>query len=815
MKVLKFGGTSVGNPNIISDVIDIVGKEVAKNNSPFVVVSAFSGVTNTLVELSEAALLEKRREKRQKKLEDLRDWHIKTIEKLVNLKKQSETKGHVLVLFHDLEHILDGVALLKELSNKTRDKVLSFGERLSAFIIAEAFRTKGFASRYVDARDYILVSESLPDGKLLFEETQKKILPLQNISQREVCVATGFIARNISGETATLGRGGSDYSASIFATALQADSLEIWTDVDGVMSSNPKHVPRAFPLVQMTYREAIEMSHFGSKVIYSPTIVPLMMKKIPLYIKNTFYPKNKGTLIGDGPYPPEKSYIKGISSISEVALIRVQGGGLIGVAGIAHRIYETLYLENINIILITQSSSEHSITLAISPENAERAGKCLNKQFELELEAKRIEPIDIESGFSVIAVVGENMRDRPGVSGKVFGALGAFDISVVAIAQGSSKLNISVIVRKKEMLRALNAIHDTFFFPLEKIINVFLVGAGNIGETLIEQIAFRNKMKGENKIIKLISVATSKSYVTNEDGIPPEEVFEKLKKSEKKTNIDFFVNQVKNFKYPNKVFVDCTASEKVSNFYQDLLENKINIVAANKKANSREYEYYNAMRKASNRNGSLFLYETNVGAALPIIKTLQNLIHSGDKIESVEAVLSGSLSYILSGLHEGTPFSKVISDAMKNGFTEPNPKDDLDGMDFARKLIIIAREIGLKTEIEDVDMEYIIPEKLLAIENKDDFVKEISTLDTYFEEKITPLKKAGKKLCYIGKIVGDKVSLKLQEIEATHPFYMLKGTDNIITIKTNYYPNGKTVLGAGAGKSVTASGVLANIMEVI
>lgn len=813
MKVLKFGGTSVGSSEAVLKVINIVGKEVGKGTNPFVIFSAFGGVTNKLEQLAENAI--RNPNKNEKILLELRTRHIDTIKKLVVLKKQSIVIAQIISYFNELEDILDGVFLLKELSKKTRDKILSYGERMSCYIISEAFTSKGYKTKYVDTRDYIVTDQNFGSAKIDIQRTYKNIQKLKKESDINIFVVTGFIAKTYNEDTSTLGRGGSDYTASIFGSALLASSVEIWTDVDGVMSCNPKLVNRAFTIKRMTYNEAIEMSHFGSKVIYHPTILPLMKKKIPLYIKNTFNPKNEGTLIGNGPYKIVRSPIKGISVIDDICIIRIEGGGMIGVAGIAHRIYQALYQENINIVLITQSSSEHSITIAVSPDDAIKAEEKLNSEFELEIKAERIEKIKIENGFSIVAVVGENMRDIPGMSGKVFKSLGDFNINVVAIAQGSSKLNISIVIKKESSKRALNAIHDTFFFPLEKIINVFQLGVGNIGGTLINQIIHNNNKQQDNKIINLISLANSEKYITNDDGLELKSAIKNLKKSERKSNINFFINQVKSFNYPNKVFVDCTSSQDVSSCYRDLLESGVNIVTANKKANSDSFDYYNELKIASKKKGVKFLYETNVGAGLPIIKTIQNLVNSGDEIISVQAVLSGSLAFIISSLHEGKSFSEIMKTAMENGYTEPNPKDDLDGMDFVRKLVIIAREIGLKTEIKDVDLEYLIPEQLLEIEDKKEFVNEIMKLDSYFDKKIKSVIKNNKKLCYIGGIEKGKAYLKVKEIDSKHPFYILNGTDNIITIKTKYYPNGKTVLGSGAGRDVTSSGVLANIVESI
>ena len=813
MKVLKFGGSSVGDPKRIKNVISIVKQSIQTNKKIAVVFSAFQGVTDELISLSNmAASGDGEYFERFKSLEKN---HILIAKELLNVKTQSNTLANLKLNLNELEDVLHGVFLVKELSPRTSDFILSFGERLSSYIISQILIDNAVDCEFLDSRQIIKTDENFGAAKVDFITSNKNIIKYFK-SHKKLQVITGFIASTKTNETTTLGRGGSDYTASIFASALNAKEIEIWTDVDGVLTADPKKVKKAFSLKNLTYEEAMELSHFGAKVIHPPTMQPALDKKIPIRIKNSFNPAFKGTVI-NGVSEANDYWIKGISSIDEISLIRIQGGGMVGEAGLAQRIFAALGSKRINIILITQASSEHSLCLAILPNDADSAVKAIQKELHYEINEKKIYDPIVENNLSIIAVVGENMRNKPGLSGKVFQALGKNGINIVAIAQGSSELNISTVVSKDNVAKGLNALHDAFFLSITKTVNLFIVGTGLIGGTLLRQISNQASFLAKEYLlnIKIIALANRKKMLIDSNSIDPAEWEERVANSESKTNLSELVGRMKKLNLPNSIFVDCTASEEVVDQYQDILDASISIVAPNKKANSRSMEFYLSLKKSALYHNVKFMYETNVGAGLPIINTVRDLVSSGDKIIKIEGILSGTLSYLFTSFTKGKSFSQILKEAKVKGFTEPDPRDDLNGLDFARKLLILAREVGMKMELSDVKVENIVPLKARNSKSVDDFFIKLEKCDDEFELKRKNAENHGKVLRYIAKLENGKAEIFLQEIDEKHPFYSLSATDNIIALTTKHYKERPIVIkGPGAGADVTAAGVFADIIRI-
>jgi aspartokinase/homoserine dehydrogenase 1 len=629
-------------------------------------------------------------------------------------------------------------------------------------------------------------------------------------------VITGFIGSTFNNETTTLGRGGSDYTASIFAAALHANEIEIWTDVDGVLTTDPKKVKKAFPLKSLTYEEAMELSHFGAKVIHPPTMHPALERKIPIRIKNTFNPAFEGTVI-NGKSLPNNFPIKGISAIDDIALIRLQGSGMVGVAGIAQRIFKALAAREINIIMITQASSEHTICFAVLPKFSNLAKKAIQEEFHYEIKEKLINDPIVECNLSIIAVVGENMRNTPGISGKVFQALGKNGINIIAIAQGSSELNISSVIGKENLAKALNALHDAFFLSIAKTVNLYIVGTGLIGGTLLSQIHQQEDFLAKEYLlnVKIIALANRGKMLIDKNGINPSEWKERLQSDGIKTNLNDFVEQMKNYNLPSSIFVDCTASEQVADKYLEILDSAISVVTPNKRANTRSYKYYEQLKNSALNHNVKFLYETNVGAGLPIISTIRDLVSSGDKVLKIEGVLSGTLSYLFTSYTKGKSFSEIVKQAKEKGFTEPDPREDLNGMDVARKLLILAREIGLKLELKNMKVESLIPKSALKTKSVDEFFIKLAEHDDEFEKKRKKAEANGKVLRYIARLENGKAEISLQEVGTDHPFYSLSGSDNIFAFTTKHYQERPIVIkGPGAGANVTSAGVFADIIRI-
>lgn len=815
MKVLKFGGTSVGTVESINQVIQILQENLNEGIKIAVVYSAMGGVTNRLLEIGKLAAASDL--EYLQLLKSVEDRHFAVVRGLIDVKNQSSAIAKVKGLLNELEDLLRGVFLIKELSARTNDFIVSFGERLSTTIATEALKNRGIDAEYLDARKLIKTDDHFGYAEVITELTNELIRKHFAKTNQLQCI-TGFIGSTIDGVTTTLGRGGSDYTASIFGAALNASVIEIWTDVNGMLTSDPRKVKNAFTIPTITYAEAMELSHFGAKVIYPPSLTPAFQKNIPLKILNTFNHHHEGTLISKTANTKEYS-ITGISSIDDIALVNVQGGGMMGVAGVSAKLFSILAANKISVILISQASSEHSICFAVDPKTAYGVKEILDEGFATELTQGLVDNISIEQNLSVIAVVGEGMKSSTGISGKLFTVLGKNGINVVATAQGSSELNISVVIYKKDITKALNAIHETFFQVDGLTLNLYLVGAtGLIGSTLLRQIQEQKVYlkQRKNLNIRLVGITNTKKMLFNEGGISLEKWKEELLENGEIANIGSFVSDVQDLNLPYSVFVDCTADKNIVQYYYSLLSGSVSIVTPNKVANSGRYEQYFILQKAAQKHGVKFLYETNVGAGLPIINTLQGLITSGDKINKIEAVLSGTLAYIFNNFKVGDRFVDVVKEAKAKGYTEPDPRDDLSGQDVARKILILSREAGLKLEPEDVINSNLLNDACLNAPSVEAFFEELEKDNDRFEKLLKNAEENDEVLRFVASLDSENnASIGLKTVGRLHPFFNLAGSENIISFTTERYKyNPLVVKGPGAGAEVTASGVFADIMSI-
>lgn len=814
MKVLKFGGSSVGTPDRIKGLIEVLKKYQARGDKFTVVFSAFSGITDSLIEM--AKLAAKGDENYKKPFETLVKRHDDAIFALLNEKNRVETRIALHENHKDLENLLHGIFLLREASPRTMDYVVSFGERNSAAIIAAAMSERGIPSEFLDARKIIVTDKNFGSAKVDFTATNQKINDYYNAHAAHTQVVTGFIGADKGGLTTTLGRGGSDYTAAIIGAALHAEVIEIWTDVDGVLTADPRKVKKAFTVPIMSYGEAMEMSHFGAKVIYPPTIQPALAKKIPLYIKNTFNPDYVGTLVSEKG-DPNGRIITGISSINNIALLTLQGGGLFGVPGIAARLFSALGKAGINIILITQGSSEYSISFAVNPSDAKRAVKTVMSEFEFEVRSGLVEEIKQEEELSVIAIIGENMRFRPGIAGRMFQALGKNGINIHAIAQGSSELNISVVVPKSDETKALNALHEAFFLSDTKQLHLYILGTGLIGGTLIEQIKRQaTYLKNDRGLdVQVVGLSNSRKMLFNEDGIDLENWRDALDKSELKADIQSFIGTMRQLNLANTIFIDNTANEQVAGQYETILDASISISTPNKIANSSSFDLYERLQKTAYKRNVQFKYETTVGAGLPVISTLRDLRNSGDKVLKIEGILSGTLAYIFNNYKAGTKFSEVVAKAKELGLTEPDPRDDLSGRDVKRKILILAREAGYALENEDVILDNILPQACIDANGVDAFFQALQQHDEYFEGLRAAAEKDGKVLRMAATLENGEAKIGLVAVDSSHAFYLLSGSDNMIVFTTERYKERPLVVrGPGAGAEVTAAGIFAEIITI-
>jgi aspartokinase/homoserine dehydrogenase 1 len=813
MKVLKFGGTSVANAQNIKLVLHIVSNK-AKQDEIIVVVSAFTKVTDLLVLASQKAASND--EIYKDVVTEIEKKHLDAIKELIPVSEQSSNLSHIKRIINQLETLLDGCYLLGELSPRTSDTILSFGELLSSYVIAEAFKQKDKNNGFKDSREIIKTNNNFGKAVVNFEVTNSLIADYFESNKSQIVVMPGFISSTENGIGTTLGRGGSDYTAAIIAGALNATELEIWTDVNGMFTANPKIVKQAQPIATISYQEAMELSHFGAKVLYPPTIQPVLRKNIPIWIKNTFEPEAEGTLISNKEVTPNSNPVKGITHIDNISLITLEGSGMIGVAGSSKRLFEVLSQEDINVIFITQASSEHSICIGILNVDAEKAENAINKAFANEISQNKIDPCIIEKNLCIIALVGENMKNHQGLSGRMFSTLGKNNVNIRAIAQGASERNISAVINERDVKKALNTLHENFFEENTKQLNLFVMGVGNVGEKFIEQINQQKKFLKENLKINLrvVAVSNSRKMYFDEDGIPLKE-WQSLLENGETANQDDFISRVKLLNFRNSIFVDITANKTVSETYEHYLNQNIAVVTCNKIACSSAYDNYKKLKNLSRQYNAPFLFETNVGAGLPIIDTLKHLIASGDKVNKIQAVLSGSLNFIFNNFDEKNSFHDVVKEAGVQGFTEPDPKIDLSGVDVARKILILIRESGYQFDIEDIANKSFMPAECLETTNNDDFFKSLLSNAPHFENLFKKAKAKDCRLKYVATFENGKASVGLEFIPKESPFYNLQGKDNIVQFYTDRYIDQPLLIkGAGAGAAVTASGIFADVIRI-
>ncbi len=808
MKVLKFGGTSVGSVESILSLKAIVENE-ARRQPVIVVVSALGGITDKLLSTAQLAL--RGDEQWKDAFESMVDRHHKMIDTIITDNRKRETLfNKVDALFEQLRSIYFGVYLIHDLSRKTQDAIVSYGERLSSNIVATLVR----GAKWYDARDFIKTERK--NGKhVLDSELTHRLVRSTFSDLPTVALVPGFISLDKdTGETTNLGRGGSDYTAAIIAAALDAEILEIWTDVDGFMTADPRVIKTAYTINELSYVEAMELCNFGAKVIYPPTIYPVCVKNIPIRVKNTFNPEAPGTIIKDKIDDDSKA-IKGISSISGTTLITVTGLSMVGVIGVNRRIFTALAGNGISVFMVSQASSENSTSIGVRDEDAQSAVEVLNGEFAKEIETGAMFPMHAESGLATVAIVGENMKHTPGIAGKLFGTLGRSGISVIACAQGASETNISFVVDGQYLRKSLNVLHDSFFLSEYKVLNLFVCGVGTVGGKLIEQIKEQYEELKVNSRLKLnvVGIASSRRAIFDRDGLDLEHYREQLDQSAPSDNA-LLRDEVIGMNIFNSVFVDCTASKEVAALYQDFLEHNISVIAANKVAASSDYNSYQRLKRTALARGVKFRFETNVGAGLPIIGTINDLRNSGDKILKIEAVLSGTLNYIFNALSADTSFSKTVLQAKELGYSEPDPRIDLSGQDVVRKLVILAREAGYKVEQSDVEKQLFIPDSYFD-GTLEDFWARLPELDADFEVRRQRLEAEGKRWRFVATMDHGSTRVALQEVGVTHPFYNLEGSNNIVLLTTERYREFPMLIqGYGAGASVTAAGVFANIMSI-
>ncbi len=820
---MKFGGSSVANAQNINKVIAIV-KEAFKKDKTVVVSSAISGCTDELIAIGKEALAQNGNY--TERIDKLEQRHISLIEELIPAEDSVAIKQECAELFNELREICKGVYLLKELSNLSLDHIVSFGELLSTKIISAKLKSLNISHQWKDSREVITTEPVNGKNVVITDLTNWKIKEFFDQSNYKLYIMPGFIAMDEKGRTTTLGRGGSDYTASLIAVGAQARILEIWTDVCGMMTADPRIVPDAHPIRNISYKEALELSHFGAKVVYPPTIQPVVKQGIPIYVKNTFEPSDPGTLIERNP-PEGHNKIKGISSSNKIALLSMEGSGMVGIPGYSSRLFDTLTKNNVNIILITQASSVHTMCIAIDEADADKAKKATDELFAYEISLGKVDPLRVEKGFSIISLVGDDMKNQSGASGRMFDALGREGINIRAIAQGSSEKNVSAVVQTEYVQEAIRAIHNEFFGGNCKRINLFIAGYGTVSKALVQIIREKRDdiAKRLGKELVVCGLCNSKRYVINKNGIQlgdEQQMVELLNNGESNLNNEY-IDALSQSKLSDAIFADCTASKNIAGLYTDLFRNKISVVACNKIANSLNYDSYRELFNCALEEGVTYKYETTVCAAMPVLAMIKQIVNSGDKILKIEGIVSGTLNYLFSTYNAQKSFAQLVKEAKELGYTEPDPRLDLSGTDVLRKFIISAREAGEELEANQIDFKGFVPDNVLAPQGAT-FAEDEQYFYSALEAEEPALKAAyenaaaqGKKLRFMA--VLDKTDssnpvyrIALAEVDSSHPFYSLEGSDNAMVITTEYYPKGVVIKGAGAGARQTASGLLNDIL---
>ena len=812
MQVLKFGGSSVANAENINKVVAIV-QEAVKKDRTIVVVSALGGITDTL--LAAGTLAASGDETYKEKLVLIEQRHLEAVKALVPVTKQSSVLSLVKKHCNEIEDICNGIFLLHELSAQTRDRIMSYGELLSSQIITQRFLALDVPAVWKDSRELIKTNAAFGNAAVDFSLSNDKIRSYFENDKGQLYVCPGFIASESNGVTTTLGRGGSDYTAAIYGAALDANAVEIWTDVSGMMTADPRLVPNARIIPHISYQEGMELSHFGAKVIYPPTIQPVMKKNIPVWIKNTFAPDDYGTLIEKESNSNGNS-VRGISSMNKISLISLEGSGMVGIPGFSKRLFEALANESINVILITQSSSEHSICVAVEEAFVEKARLAANKAFSFEIETGKVDPVTVEKEQSILALVGDNMKSHPGIAGKMFHVLGRNGVNIRAIAQGSSERNISAVIASADVRKAINVLHEEFFETTYKQVNLFIAGVGNVGSRLLDQLQQQKEYLQEHLRLQVnvVGIANSRNMLINEEGIDLANWKDSLGKAPK-MNLNEYVELVKSQNLRNSVFADVTANADVAGVYAQLLTKSISVVACNKIAASSAFANYKKLKDLARSYNCQFLFETNVGAGLPVIGTLNDLLRTGDKVNRIEAVLSGTLNFVFNNYDGSRPFADVVKQAQDEGYTEPDPRLDLSGTDVMRKIMILAREAGEVMEMEQIENRSFMPASCMQ-GSVDDFYAAMAKEEAHFKALYEKAAGEGKKLKFVAQFDQGKANVGLQHIDPAHNLYHLYGKDNIVLFYTNRYPDQPLVVkGAGAGAEVTASGVFADIMRTV
>ncbi len=811
MLVLKFGGTSMGSKEAMQQVMDIIQKKISKQQL-VVVVSAMSGTTDTLLNCGKLAATQN--ESYRDLIKQSEQKHLDTIAEIIPGQQQAGISAIVKNMFTEIKEICNGILLLGEISPRIKDRLAAYGELLSSNIISTAFNANNIQCFLKDARELLITDSNFGNATINFFLSNQQIKNYFDQNAAALTIIPGFIAKDSHGAVTTLGRGGSDYTAAIIAAAIDSASLEIWTDVSGMMTADPRWVANAKIIPSISYQEAMELSHFGAKVIYPPTIQPVLNKNIPVWIKNTFAPDDHGTVIENKVSETNDSIVRGISSINELALLSLEGGGMVGIPGFSKRLFEALANEGVNVILITQGSSEHSICVGVDVSMADRAKTAVDKAFEYEIATEKVNPLSIEKDLSIIALVGDNMKNHTGISGKMFAALGRNGVNIRAIAQGSSERNISTVIGTKDVRKAVNVLHEDFFETTYKQVNLFITGLGNVGKKLISQIAQqRSFLQNQLRLqLNIIGLSNSRTMLINEEGIDPDHWENLLAKGEA-ADINTFVKTIIEKNLRNTVFVDITASDTVAAVYDKLLEKSIAVVACNKVAASSAYTNYKKLKDLSAEYNAPFLFETNVGAGLPVIGTLNDLIRSGDRIHRMEAVLSGTLNFVFNNYNGDRKFTEVVKQAQDEGYTEPDPRLDLSGTDVMRKIMILAREAGEQLEMDNIACNSFLPESCMN-GTVDDFYKEMEKHEAHFLKLYKAAEAENGKLKFVATYNEGKASVGLQHISPQHDLYHLYGKDNVVLFYTERYPQQPLVVkGAGAGADVTASGVFADIIR--